>query len=151
LTIFEAPFGKIGLGICYDVVGHQLPPHLYPYLTDLIPLVQRFPEMAMIAARQGCVAMVYPGAFNTTTGPMHWSLLARARFVWFIVLKQRLTRHRAVDNQIYVAMCSPARNPDATYQAVRRALSTCYFAINERAVWTLDAGQSPSRDPGRSK
>lgn len=32
LTTFEAPFGKIGLGICYDV---------------------RFPEMAMVAARQG--------------------------------------------------------------------------------------------------
>lgn len=51
-------FGKIGLGICYDV---------------------RFPEMAMIAARQGCVAMIYPGAFNLTTGPLHWELLARAR------------------------------------------------------------------------
>lgn len=24
---------------------------------------------------------VYPGAFNTTTGPMHWELLARARAV----------------------------------------------------------------------
>ena len=25
---------------------------------------------------------------------------------------------RAVDNQIYVAMCSPARHPEASYQAV---------------------------------
>ncbi|KAK4686716.1 omega-amidase, partial [Tremellales sp. Uapishka_1] len=81
LTTFTTPFGKIGLGICYDI---------------------RFPEMAMIAARQGCVAMIYPAAFNTTTGPMHWTLLQRAR---------------AVDNQIYVAMCSPARNPDSAYQA----------------------------------
>lgn len=32
LTTFTAPFGKIGLGICYDI---------------------RFPEMAMVAARQG--------------------------------------------------------------------------------------------------
>ena len=40
-------FGKIGLGICYDL---------------------RFPEMAMIAARRGAIAMIYPGAFNTTTG-----------------------------------------------------------------------------------
>jgi omega-amidase len=31
-TMFETPFGKIGLGICYDI---------------------RFPELAMIAARQG--------------------------------------------------------------------------------------------------
>lgn len=92
-----ADFGKIGVGICYDV---------------------RFPELAMIAARKGalagppspspvssprptpphllagCIAMVYPAAFNLTTGPLHWDLVQRAR---------------AVDNQVYVAMCSPAR------------------------------------------
>lgn len=33
-------------------------------------------------------------AFNTTTGPVYWELLQRAR---------------AVDNQMYVGMCSPAR------------------------------------------
>ncbi|KAJ9095838.1 hypothetical protein QFC20_006547 [Naganishia adeliensis] len=58
LNTFETPFGKIGLGICYDI---------------------RFPEMAMIAARQGCIAMIYPSAFNTTTGPIYWTLLQRAR------------------------------------------------------------------------
>jgi omega-amidase len=31
--------------------------------------------------RQGAFLLVYPGAFNTTTGPLHWSLLARARAV----------------------------------------------------------------------
>lgn len=46
--------------------------------------------------------MVYPGAFNTTTGPLHWSLLQQAR---------------ALDNQIFVAAVSPARNPESTYQA----------------------------------
>ncbi|KAF8321808.1 carbon-nitrogen hydrolase [Clavulina sp. PMI_390] len=81
VTQFATEFGNIGLGICYDV---------------------RFPEMAMIAARQGCVAMIYPGAFNLTTGPLHWELLARAR---------------ANDNQIYVALCSPARDMSATYHA----------------------------------
>ncbi|BEJ18087.1 hypothetical protein CspHIS471_0703640 [Cutaneotrichosporon sp. HIS471] len=81
LNSFDTPFGKIGVGICYDI---------------------RFPEMAMIAARQGCAAMIYPAAFNTTTGPMHWTLLQRSR---------------ANDNQIYVAMCSPARHPEAAYQA----------------------------------
>lgn len=86
LTSFTTPFGKIGLGICYDI---------------------RFPELAMIAARQGCVAMIYPSAFNTTTGPMHWHLLQRAR---------------AVDNQMFVAMCSPARHPDASYQAYGHSL-----------------------------
>lgn len=44
-----------------------------------IPYSIRFPEMAMVAARKGCIAMLYPGAFNMTTGPMHWELLQRAR------------------------------------------------------------------------
>ncbi|KAI5859025.1 carbon-nitrogen hydrolase [Tricharina praecox] len=78
LTLVETPYGKVGVGICYDV---------------------RFPEMAMIAARRGAFAMVYPGAFNMTTGPLHWELLARAR---------------AVDNQVWVAMCSPARELEGT-------------------------------------
>ncbi|KAK5069284.1 Omega-amidase nit3 [Lithohypha guttulata] len=82
ITIVDLPeYGKIALAICYDV---------------------RFPELAMIAARKGAFLLVYPGAFNTTTGPMHWSLLVRAR---------------AVDNQVYVAMCSPAQDMDATYHA----------------------------------
>ncbi|KIW34855.1 uncharacterized protein PV07_01603 [Cladophialophora immunda] len=82
VTIVDIPeYGKIGLAICYDV---------------------RFPELAMIAARKDAFMFVYPGAFNTTTGPMHWTLQARAR---------------AMDNQIYVAMCSPARDMEATYHA----------------------------------
>jgi omega-amidase len=73
-TMVDTPYGKLGVGICYDI---------------------RFPELAMIAARKGCVAMIYPGAFNMVTGPLHWELLQRAR---------------ALDNQIYVAACSPARD-----------------------------------------
>lgn len=46
--------------------------------------------------------MIYPGAFNMTTGPLHWELLQRAR---------------AVDNQMYVAACSPARDLTAGYHA----------------------------------
>ncbi|CAG8460514.1 3655_t:CDS:10 [Acaulospora colombiana] len=81
LTYFDTEYGKIGVGICYDI---------------------RFPEMAMIAARKGCIAMIYPGAFNLTTGPLHWELLQRAR---------------AVDNQFYVATCSPARDMNSSYNA----------------------------------
>ncbi|KAF8538367.1 carbon-nitrogen hydrolase [Trichophaea hybrida] len=73
-TLVDTPFGKIGVAICYDV---------------------RFPELAMIAARKGAFLLLYPGAFNMTTGPLHWELLARAR---------------AVDNQVWVGMCSPARD-----------------------------------------
>jgi len=50
LTQFDTPWGPIGIGICYDI---------------------RFPELAMIAARKGCIAMIYPGAFNMTTGKLN--------------------------------------------------------------------------------
>jgi omega-amidase len=46
--------------------------------------------------------LVFPGAFNMTTGPLHWELLLRAR---------------AVDNQCYVAGVSPARDTTADYIA----------------------------------
>jgi hypothetical protein len=29
----------------------------------------------------GCHVLIYPGAFNLTTGPLHWKLLQRSRFV----------------------------------------------------------------------
>jgi len=77
LTVFDCSKGRFGLAICYDL---------------------RFPEPAQIAARIGAAGMIYPGAFNTTTGPRSWELLQRAR---------------ATDNQFYVAACSPAR----AYQA----------------------------------
>jgi len=82
ITFFDTKFGaKIGIGICYDI---------------------RFSELALITTRQGCKMLCYPGAFNMTTGPLHWELLQRGR---------------AVDNQLYVAAISPARNPNTTYQA----------------------------------
>lgn len=54
----------------------------------------RFPELAMIMRARGCRMLFYPGAFNMVTGPAHWELLQRAR---------------AVDNQVFVIACSPAR------------------------------------------
>lgn len=82
VTIVDIPgYGKVGVAICYDI---------------------RFPELAMIAARKGAFILLYPGAFNLTTGAMHWSLLARAR---------------ALDNECFVGMCSPARDMSADYHA----------------------------------
>ena len=81
VTVFDTPWGRCGLGICYDI---------------------RFPEQAAAMVQQGAQLLVYPGAFNTTTGPLHWELLARAR---------------AVDCQAFVLVCSPARNPNSSYQA----------------------------------
>jgi omega-amidase len=82
VTLIDIPeYGKIGLAICYDI---------------------RFPELATIAARGGAFLLLYPGAFNLTTGKLHWELQARAR---------------AMDNQVYVGLCSPARDMEATYNA----------------------------------
>lgn len=55
----------------------------------------RFAEYAL-AARQihNADALIYPGAFTTVTGEAHWQILQQAR---------------ALDNQLYVAACSPAR------------------------------------------
>jgi len=82
VTLIDLPeYGRIGLAICYDV---------------------RFPELATIAARSGAFLLLYPGAFNLTTGKLHWELQARAR---------------AMDNQVYVGLCSPARDMESTYNA----------------------------------
>ena len=57
-TIADTEFGKVGIGICYDI---------------------RFPELARIMVEEGASVLFYPGAFNMTTGPAHWELLFRAR------------------------------------------------------------------------
>jgi len=64
----------------------------------------RFPELAIVMRQLGAKVLLYPGAFNMVTGPAHWELLQRAR---------------AVDNQCFVATCSPARDtaPGAGYVA----------------------------------
>ena len=57
-TIAETEFGKVGIGICYDI---------------------RFPELARVMVEKGALILFYPGAFNMTTGPAHWELLFRSR------------------------------------------------------------------------
>ncbi|AKM29872.1 acyltransferase [Pandoraea faecigallinarum] len=55
---FDAPFGRVGLSVCYDL---------------------RFPEL--YRAMGDCTLMVVPAAFTYTTGRAHWELLLRARAV----------------------------------------------------------------------
>ena len=62
----------------------------------------RFPELALLMRQKGCKMLIYPGAFNMVTGPAHWELLQRAR---------------AVDNQVFVAACSPSRIEGSGYVA----------------------------------
>ncbi|CAN8025769.1 unnamed protein product [Ixodes persulcatus] len=81
LTTFETPFCKVGVGVCYDIV---------------------FAPLAQMYAQLGCKVLVYPGAFNMTTGPRYWELLSRSR---------------ALDNQVYVASVCQARDKTASYVA----------------------------------
>ncbi|MEN6294481.1 MAG: carbon-nitrogen hydrolase family protein [Methanobacterium sp.] len=62
----------------------------------------RFPELSRLMALEGAELIVIPGAFNMTTGPAHWETLIRGR---------------AIDNQLYVAAASPARNEKLSYVA----------------------------------
>ncbi len=59
-TVFDTPWGKIGLCICFDF---------------------RFPQLAWEMTKQGAKMMIVPAAFNMTTGPAHWELLFRQRAV----------------------------------------------------------------------
>ncbi|MGB9936969.1 MAG: carbon-nitrogen hydrolase family protein [Methanobacterium sp.] len=62
----------------------------------------RFPELMRIMALKGAELIIIPGAFNMITGPAHWELTIRCR---------------AVDNQLFVAAASPARNENLSYVA----------------------------------
>lgn len=86
ITVIESDLGKVGIGICYDI---------------------RFPELSRLMALKGADILVYPGAFNLTTGPAHWKTLLRSR---------------ALDNQIFIAATSPARNENASYVAYGHSL-----------------------------
>ena len=55
---FDAPFGKVGLSVCYDL---------------------RFPEL--YRALGDCALIVVPAAFTYTTGRAHWEILLRARAI----------------------------------------------------------------------
>ena len=62
----------------------------------------RFPEWFRKMALAGAKLIILPAAFNLTTGPVHWDLSMRAR---------------ALDNQVYFAANSPARDESGPYQA----------------------------------
>jgi omega-amidase len=103
LTLVDLPWCRMGVGICYDV---------------------RFPEYALALRGSGAKLLVYPGAFNTTTGPAHWSVLVRGR---------------AVDTQAYVAMISPARSENKEdYQAYGHSM-----VVNPWAEVMVEAEEKP--------
>lgn len=81
VTLFDTEYCKMGLAICYDI---------------------RFPELSRLMALEGAEVILYPAAFNMTTGPAHWELNFRSR---------------ALDNQVYTIGVSPARDLEASYHA----------------------------------
>lgn len=86
ITVAETEFGKIGIGICYDI---------------------RFPELARLMAVKGAEILVYPGAFNLTTGPAHWEMLFKTR---------------ACDNQVFTIGVAPALDKNASYNSYGHSL-----------------------------
>ena len=58
ITVFDSPFGRFGLSVCFDV---------------------RFPELFRAMAERGAQAVFLPAQFNQKTGPVAWELLLRAR------------------------------------------------------------------------
>lgn len=60
LVVSDAPFGKLGLSVCYDV---------------------RFPELYRGLVDRGAIALAIPAAFTLTTGKDHWHVLLRARAI----------------------------------------------------------------------
>ena len=81
VTVFNTEFCKVGLGICYDI---------------------RFPELSRLMVLEGAEVIIFPAAFNMTTGPAHWELNFRGR---------------ALDNQVYTIGTAPARNLKASYHS----------------------------------
>ena len=60
----------------------------------------RFPELSRMMVNDGVKVIFVPAAFNMTTGPAHLELSFRTR---------------ALDNQIYMVGCAPARDVSAGY------------------------------------
>lgn len=58
VVVIDTPFGKLGLGVCYDL---------------------RFPEL--FRAMKQVDLIVLPSAFTDTTGKAHWESLIRARAI----------------------------------------------------------------------
>ena len=86
-TILKTDLATIGIGICYDI---------------------RFVELSRIMALNGAEILIFPGAFNLTTGPAHWELLFRSR---------------ALDNQTFAIGVAPALDEDASYNSYGHSIA----------------------------
>ena len=69
----------------------------------------RFPDLFIKMRKAGARMVFVPAAFNMTTGPVHWETLFKSR---------------ALDQQIFVLGCSPARDETASYVAYGHSILT---------------------------
>lgn len=60
IVLVDTPFGRLGVGVCYDI---------------------RFPELFRILFQQGVEIIAIPAAFTAITGKAHWEVLLRARAI----------------------------------------------------------------------
>ena len=81
VTTIKTPLANISIAICYDI---------------------RFPELWTLMNKNNSDIILLPGAFNKTTGPLHWETLIKAR---------------AIDNQCYVVATSPSQIENPYYVA----------------------------------
>jgi len=74
-VLAQAPFGRLGLTICYDV---------------------RFPHLYRRLAQAGADILTIPAAFTRVTGEAHWQVLVRARAIetgCFVIAPAQGGRH----------------------------------------------------------
>ena len=81
ITTVKTPIATISIAICYDI---------------------RFNELWTLMNKNNSDIVLLPGAFNRTTGPLHWETLIRAR---------------AIDNQFFVVANSPSQVDNPYYVA----------------------------------
>lgn len=86
-TVIETELATIGIGICYDI---------------------RFVELSRIMTLNGAEILIFPGAFNLTTGPAHWEILFKSR---------------ALDNQVYTIGVAPALDETANYNSFGHSIA----------------------------
>lgn len=81
VTTIKTDFANISMAICYDI---------------------RFNEFWTLMNKNKTDIVLLPGAFNKTTGPLHWEVLIRSR---------------AIDNQCFVVATSPSQVENPYYVA----------------------------------
>ena len=85
----------------------------------------RFPAMFNKMADDGAHLIVLPASFSLTTGAVHWDILMKSR---------------AIEDQVYFAACSPARDPDSEFKAYGHSCIVnpwgefCAIAATEKTI-----------------